>query len=68
MTYMNETVGASNKDEDMHVESIEHADKNPKEVTRWIENIGKIHDNKPLPVVNYSKNMPDMDKLMEEWP
>ena len=40
---------------------IESADKNPKEVSRWIDNMKDMHDKKPQANVNYSKNMPDMD-------
>lgn len=70
MTYMNENVGSTNTnaDDGLPVEMIEAADKNPKEVSRWIENMKSMHDSKPQPNVNYSKAMPDMDLLMEEWP
>lgn len=53
---------------DMTVEVIENADKKPKEITRWISSVEQLHESRPLPSVQYSKTMPDFDKLMEEWP
>lgn len=50
------------------VRCIENADKEPKKITRWIENIQKVHREKPPPTVVYSKNMPDIEKLMQVWP
>ncbi|CAG9312112.1 unnamed protein product [Blepharisma stoltei] len=50
------------------VRSIENADKNPKKITTWISNIADAHRVKPPPTVNYSKNMPDIDTLMDVWP
>ena len=51
----------------MTVRSIDKADKNPKKITTWITNIEEVHRKKPPPVVNYSKNMPDIDALMQVW-
>jgi intraflagellar transport protein 46 len=67
MKYLNSNT-ISNAQEDINVDSIELADKNPKEISRWISNVQGLHETKPLPTVSYSKNMPEMDKLMEEWP
>jgi len=53
---------------DVAVRSIENAAKNPVEVDRWIASIQDLHRSKPPPQVNYRKAMPDIDKLMEEWP
>lgn len=50
------------------VRSIENADKNPKRITTWINNIEEVHRKKPPPAVNYSKNMPDIEGLMQVWP
>mgnify|MGYP000031593965 CR=1 FL=1 len=49
------------------VRSIENADKNPKQITRWVNSIADVHRTKPLPTVNYSKPMPDIDTLMDVW-
>jgi intraflagellar transport protein 46 len=51
----------------INVNSIEHADKNRKEVTRWIGSVQDLHKTRPPPTVNYSKNMPDIETLMQEW-
>lgn len=50
------------------VRCIEHADKNPKEITKWIQSIQDLHRTKPLPQVHYSKTMPDIERLMQMWP
>ena len=46
------------------VESIEAADKKPKEISRWISNVQELHKSRPPPTVNYSKARPDFDRLM----
>jgi intraflagellar transport protein 46 len=53
---------------DVVVRSIEHADKNPAKIEKWIQDISELHRSKPPPQVNYKKNMPEMDQLMEVWP
>lgn len=53
--------------EDLVVRSIEDAEKNPKEIQRWISSIADLHRNKPPPSVHYDKSMPDIDELMEAW-
>lgn len=53
---------------DVVVRSIENADKNPQKIDKWIQDINDLHRSKPPPQVNYKKNMPDIDKLMEAWP
>jgi intraflagellar transport protein 46 len=50
------------------VRSIENAEKNPKDVQNWIKNVNELHKNRPPATIQYSKVMPDIDKLMEEWP
>lgn len=51
----------------MDVDSIENADKKPKEIGRWITAVQDLHKTRPPPTVNYSKAMPEFDLLMEEW-
>lgn len=51
----------------MNIESIELADKKPKEIARWINNVSDLHKTRPPPTVNYTKQMPDIDNLMQEW-
>jgi len=50
------------------VHGIENAEKNKKAVATWIEKISELHQGKPPPNVQYSKVMPDIDTLMQEWP
>ena len=52
----------------MVIKSIQDADKNPKAAEGLIDNISGLHRTKPPPNVHYSKNMPEIDQLMEEWP
>jgi intraflagellar transport protein 46 len=51
----------------IEVRSIEMADKNPKEISRWIKNVEDLHKSRPPPNVNYTKSMPDIEHLMQEW-
>lgn len=53
---------------DVAVRSIEHADKNPQKIEKWIQDISDLHSSKPPPQVNYKKNMPDIEKLLDVWP
>jgi len=53
---------------DISVKSIENAEKNIKEVNNWIKNVSELHKGRPPTTVNYTKQMPDFDLLMEEWP
>ena len=48
--------------------AIESAEKNPKQILAWISSVGDIHKTKQPPSVSYSKPMPDIDTLMQEWP
>jgi len=50
------------------VRSIENAEKNPKKITTWINNIEEVHRKKPPPAVTYSRYMPDIEQLMQVWP
>lgn len=54
--------------EPVNVHSIDNADKNPREITKWIEDIRDLHRTKPPPTVQYKKSMPDIESLMQEWP
>ncbi len=50
------------------VKQLDRADRNPKEIDHWIANISELHKSKPATSVHYSKPMPDIDTLMQEWP
>ncbi|KAK9807470.1 hypothetical protein WJX72_000119 [[Myrmecia] bisecta] len=54
--------------DDEVVSKVENASKNSKRLDEWIQNIGTLHKSKPPSSVSYSKNMPDIDALMEQWP
>jgi intraflagellar transport protein 46 len=50
------------------VRSIENAEKNPKEIQQWVSNINELHKSSPPQSVQYTKQMPDIEMLMQEWP
>jgi intraflagellar transport protein 46 len=50
------------------VRALEHADKNPKEVLKWVTSIAELRRAAPPPSVRYSKPMPEVDALMQVWP
>ncbi|PNW83496.1 hypothetical protein CHLRE_05g241637v5 [Chlamydomonas reinhardtii] len=48
---------------------LEHTDENKaKKIQQWIASINDIHKAKPAATVNYSKRMPEIEALMQEWP
>mmetsp|Transcript_28866 Transcript_28866/g.73657 ORF Transcript_28866/g.73657 Transcript_28866/m.73657 type:complete len:401 (-) Transcript_28866:254-1456(-) len=48
---------------------IEHTDEQKmKKVAGWVASIQDIHKNKPPATVTYSRRMPDIEALMQEWP
>ena len=49
----------------VNIHSIENSEKNPKEITSWINDVAEIHKKKQPPSVSYSKMMPDIDSLMQ---
>jgi len=53
---------------DVAVRSIEQAEKNPSKIEKWIQDINELHRSKPPPQVNYKKNMPEIEALMDVWP
>ncbi|XP_043281528.1 intraflagellar transport protein 46 homolog isoform X2 [Venturia canescens] len=50
------------------IKRVENAEKHPKALDKWIEDMGQLHRSKNLPTVNLTKPMPDIDGLMQEWP
>jgi intraflagellar transport protein 46 len=52
----------------MHIKSIENAEKNPNKIQNWIDQISDLHKEKMSSSVNYSKSMPDIESLMQIWP
>jgi len=49
----------------MLVRAIEGAEKNPRQISGWINSISDLHRHKPAPSVRYSKPMPDIESLMQ---
>ncbi|GAX84315.1 hypothetical protein CEUSTIGMA_g11737.t1 [Chlamydomonas eustigma] len=48
---------------------IEHSEEGKaKRIQGWIQSINDIHKTKPAATVTYSRRMPDIDTLMQEWP
>ncbi|CAI9728988.1 transport 46 homolog isoform X2 [Octopus vulgaris] len=62
------TISKQTTAKQMVVKSLEQAEKDPKQIDNWIQNIDKLHRSKPPPNVHYTKNMPQIDSLMQEWP
>lgn len=52
----------------IQVRSIEDAHKNGRSIQRWITSINDLHKNKPPAQVQYSKQMPDPETIMQVWP
>lgn len=50
------------------VTSIASPQSNPRVVDSWVESISALHRSKPPASVHYSRPMPDIDSLMQEWP
>ncbi|EGR28165.1 hypothetical protein IMG5_181870 [Ichthyophthirius multifiliis] len=63
-----ELVKKKKDDKSITIHSIENAEKNPKEIQLWINNVAQIRKKKQPPSVSYTKQMPDIDTLMQVWP
>ncbi|KAM8927299.1 intraflagellar transport protein 46 homolog isoform 1-T1 [Pelodytes ibericus] len=50
------------------VKSLENAERNIKAIDTWIESISELHRSKPPATVHYTRPMPEVDALMQEWP
>merc|ERR1712012_1485086 len=50
------------------IKKVRDVDKEVKIVEKWIKDIEDLHRSKPAPTIQYSKQMPDIDHLMQEWP
>jgi len=51
----------------VQVRSLENAEKNPKQIQQWINSVNDLHKTRPPPTVQYTKAMPDIELLMQEW-
>ena len=65
---MNLEYGSKMTVRNQHVESIADASTRPGLIDRWVAEIKDTHAKKPLPSVNYSKPMPDIEELLQVWP
>jgi len=54
-------------DVNYQIPTVKNAEKNPKEIQNWVDKIGELHKNKMSSSVSYSKQMPDMESLMQIW-
>lgn len=68
LTLQLRAVSKSSGQQPMLVRSVEHAEKDSKAITGWINSIADLHRHKPAPSVRYSKPMPDIEALMQIWP
>ena len=50
------------------VTSVASPHKHPRQVDSWVESISALHRSKPAASVQYSRPMPTVDSLMQEWP
>ncbi|XP_039085327.1 intraflagellar transport protein 46 homolog isoform X3 [Hyaena hyaena] len=65
--WLTENSKQHNVTQHMKVKSLEDAEKNPKAIDTWIESISELHRSKPPATVHYTRPMPDIDMLMQEW-
>jgi len=68
LTLQLRAVSKSSGAQPMLVRQVEHAEKDGKAITGWINSIADLHRHKPAPSVRYSKPMPDIEALMQIWP
>lgn len=50
------------------VKSVENVPQNIKVIDSWISSITTLHRDKPPQTVNYTKELPNLEALMQEWP
>lgn len=53
--------------EKLVIKSIENADKNPKQISNWIENLENLHNETSNKNFFYTKPMPEIELLMQVW-
>lgn len=51
----------------VQVRSLENAESNPRQIQQWINSVNDLHKTRPPPTVQYTKSMPDIEQLMQEW-
>ncbi|XP_026719654.1 intraflagellar transport protein 46 homolog [Athene cunicularia] len=65
--WLTENSKQHNITQQIKVKSLENAENNPKAIDNWIESISELHRCKPPATVHYSRPMPDIEVLMQEW-
>ncbi|XP_050766786.1 intraflagellar transport protein 46 homolog [Gymnogyps californianus] len=65
--WLTENSKQHNVTQQIKVKSLENAEKNPKAIDSWIESISELHRCKPPATVHYTRPMPDIETLMQEW-
>ncbi|XP_063981537.1 intraflagellar transport protein 46 homolog [Diachasmimorpha longicaudata] len=50
------------------IKRIEEAEKNPRSIEKWIDDLSMLHRSKHPPAVRLTEPMPDIDSLMQQWP
>ncbi|XP_068023934.1 intraflagellar transport protein 46 homolog [Melanerpes formicivorus] len=65
--WLTENSKQHNVTHEIKVKSLENAEKNPKAIESWIESISELHCCKPPATVHYTRPMPDIETLMQEW-
>ncbi|KAM8989465.1 intraflagellar transport protein 46 homolog isoform 1-T1 [Ara ararauna] len=65
--WLTENSKQHNITQQIKVKSVENAEKNPKAIESWIESINELHRCKPPATVHYTRPMPDIETLMQEW-
>lgn len=53
------------KPEDAPVKKLDRADKKQNQIENWIKNIKELRRSRPPDRVAYSRQMPDLEKLMQ---
>jgi intraflagellar transport protein 46 len=56
------------KSTNYNIKSIDEAEKNPKKIQTWIDQVSILHKEKVSSTVNYTKAMPNIENLMQIWP
>eukprot|EP00921_Rhytidocystis_pertsovi_P023671 GHVQ01037952.1.p1 GENE.GHVQ01037952.1~~GHVQ01037952.1.p1 ORF type:complete len:615 (-),score=118.40 GHVQ01037952.1:685-2529(-) len=52
----------------LKIESTPNAHQHKKEVNNWINSINQLHRSRPPAVVRFTRPMPEIETLMQEWP
>lgn len=50
------------------IKRVDYAEKNPKAIDKWIEDMDQLHRIKHPPAVHLTNQFPDIDALIQQWP